>query len=141
MSNVAPTGPPAELVVATVLTYVVGVLGIVLGILLMFVRYVPNLVHSTLGAIVTIVGAATVLLGLFVIALASGLTRGRRDARILLTVLFSIWFVLGVLVVVLDPDDSWFRLVDLILSAGIVVVMWTGRVARFFARSGAARTG
>ncbi len=141
MSNVAPTGPPGELVVATVLTYVAGVLGILLGILLMFIRYLPNLEHSPVGSIVTIVGASTVLLGLFVIALASGLTRGRRDARILLTVLFSISFALGVLVFVLDPDDVWFRLVDLILSAGIVVVMWTGRVARFFARSEDARTG
>ena len=141
MSNAVPARPPAELVVVTVLAFVTGFLEIVVGILLMFLRYASTLEHSPYRAIVTIVGAATVLLGLFVISLASCLTRGRRDARTLLTILFSISFALGLLVLLVDSIDGWFRFVDLAISAGIVVVMWTGRVARFFSRSGDARTG
>jgi drug/metabolite transporter (DMT)-like permease len=140
MSNDAPTGPPAELVVVTVLAFATGVFDIVVGVVLMFLRYAHELEHSPYRSIVTITGAATVLLGLFVISLASGLTRGRRDARILLTILFSISFSLGLLVLVLDPIDGWFRFVDLTVSAGIVVVLWTGRVTRFFSRTGGGRT-
>ncbi|PJJ65619.1 hypothetical protein [Compostimonas suwonensis] len=139
--DVTRTRPPAELLVATVLSYIAGIAEIVLGILLIFVRYVPDIDDTGDREIVTIVGAATVLLGLFVVSLASGLTRGRRDARILLTVLFSISFVLGLVVLFADADDAWFRVVDLAITAGIVCVLWTGRVARFFARSGGARTG
>lgn len=140
MTRVRVERPPAELVVAIVLSYVVGIGQILVGIALVFVRYLPDLDGSE-RFIVTMVGALTMLLGLLVVSLASGLGRARRDARVLLTVLMSASIALGVTVLIVAPDDVWFHVVDLAITAAVIVVLWTGRVARFFARSDGARTG
>jgi hypothetical protein len=81
------------------------------------------------------------LLGLLVVSLASGLGRARRDARVLLTVLMSISIGLGVYLLIVDSGDLWFRLIDIAITAAVIAVLWTGRVARFFARTVGARTG
>ncbi|WP_025157917.1 hypothetical protein [Leifsonia aquatica] len=140
MTRVRVERPPAELVVAIVLSYVVGIGQILVGIALVFVRYLPDL-DGPERFIVTMVGALTMLLGLLVVSLASGLGRARRDARVLLTVLMSASIALGVAVLIVAPDDVWFHAVDLAITAAVIVVLWTGRVARFFARSDGARTG
>lgn len=140
MTRVRVERPPAELVAAIVLSYVVGIGQILVGIALVFVRYLPDL-DGPERFIVTMVGALTMLLGLLVVSLASGLGRARRDARVLLTVLMSASIALGVAVLIVAPDDVWFHVVDLAITAAVIVVLWTGRVARFFARSDGARTG
>jgi hypothetical protein len=128
------------LVVAIVLSYVVGIGQILVGIALVFVRYLPDL-DGTERFIVTMVGALTMLLGLLVVSLASGLGRARRDARVLLTVLMGASAALGVSVLITAGDDVWFRGIDVVITAAVIAVLWTGRVARFFARSDGARTG
>lgn len=140
MTDDTPARPPAELIVAVVLSYIAGVAQIVLGILMIFVRYVPDL-SPTERFVFTVTGAITVLLGLLVISLAAGLTRARRDARLWLTVLFGVGLGLAILVLLVDTDDLWIQVVNLVMTAGLIVLLWTGRVARFFARTGGARTG
>lgn len=140
MTRARATRPPAELVAAIVLSYVVGIGQILVGIVLVFVRYVPDLNGAERFA-VTLVGALTMLLGLLVVSLASGLGRARRDARVLLTVLMSVSIALAVYLLLVDGGDLWFRVVDVAVTAGVILVLWTGRVARFFARTGGARTG
>ncbi|MFJ3394603.1 hypothetical protein [Leifsonia aquatica] len=140
MTRVRVERPPAELIVAIVLSYVVGIGQIAAGIVLMFVRYADGL-DGTERFVVTLVGALTMLLGLLVVSLASGLGRARRDARVLLTVLMSVSAALGVYVLITSPGDLWFRLIDVVVTVAVIAVLWTGRVARFFARSDGARTG
>ena len=140
MTRARAARPPAELVVAIVLSYVVGIGQILVGIALVFVRYLPDL-DGTERFIVTMVGALTMLLGLLVVSLASGLGRARRDARVLLTVLMGVSAALGVSVLITAGDDVWFRAIDVAITAAVIAVLWTGRVARFFARSDGARTG
>ncbi|SIO27542.1 hypothetical protein [Agromyces cerinus] len=131
--------PPPELVVAVVLGYLNGVVAVLVGIALMFARYLPDIVDGE-RLIVTIVGACTVLLGLFVIAIAAGLTRARQDARVLVTVLLGITIALDVVILLASPG-LWFVLVDLVLAAAAITVLWTGRTARFFAHTAGARPG
>ncbi|MBM7831675.1 protein-S-isoprenylcysteine O-methyltransferase Ste14 [Agromyces cerinus] len=131
--------PPPELVVAVVLGYLNGFVAVLVGIALIFARYIPELTEGE-RAVVTIVGACIVLLGLFVIAIASGLTRARNDARVLVTVLLDITIALDVVILIASPG-RWFVIVDLVLAAASITVLWTGRTARFFARTGDARTG
>lgn len=140
MTRVGAPRPPAELVVAIVLSYVVGIGQIVAGIVLVFVRYLPGL-DGTQRFTVTLAGALTMLLGLLVVSLASGLGRARRDARVLLTVLMSASIAVGVTALIAALGDVWFLLADLVLTAAVIVVLWTGRVAPFFARSDGARIG
>ncbi|MET4157075.1 hypothetical protein [Agromyces sp. PvR057] len=138
-SQPAPHRPPAELLAAVVLGYLNGVTQIIAGIALMFSRYLPD-TSETERLVITVVGACTVLLGLFMITIASGLTRGRRDARVLVTVLLGIALALDVVSLIASPDQ-WFVIAELVLAASAVTVLWTGRTARFFARSAGARTG
>lgn len=135
----APHRPPPELVAAVVLGYLNGFVEVLAGIALMFARYLPD-VEGGERVVVTIIGACTVLLGLFVISIASGLTRGRLDARVLVTVLLGITIALDVIILLASPG-LWFVVVDLALAAAAITVLWTGRTARFFARTAGARTG
>lgn len=123
--------PPAELLGAVVICYIAGVLEILAGIVLLFVRYGDGL-SSVERTVITVVGAATIMLGLLVISLGSGLTRARRDARVLLTGLFSVSLLLGAIVIITDGSVTVFRLVDLAVSLAVILVLWTGRTARFF---------
>ncbi|MGI9822875.1 DUF7144 family membrane protein [Agromyces sp. Marseille-Q5079] len=138
-SRPASHRPPAELLAAVVLGYLNGVTQIISGIALMFSRYLPDTSEAE-RLVITVVGACTVLLGLFMITIASGLTRGRRDARVLVTVLLAIALALDVVSLIASPDQ-WFVIAELVLAAAAVTVLWTGRTARFFARSAGARTG
>lgn len=138
-STVAPHRPPPELIVAVVLGYLTGVAQILAGIAVMFGRYLPD-TNDAERLVVTIVGACIVLLGLFVITIASGLTRARRDARVLVTALLGVTIVLDVVILIASPDQ-WFVIVDLVLVAAAVTVLWTGRTARFFARTAGGRSG
>jgi cation-transporting ATPase E len=126
-------GAPAEVIVGAVICYVAGILQILAGIVLLFVRYVGGLGDAE-STVVTIAGAVTILVGLLVISLASGLTRARRDARAMLTVLLGVSFAFGVFVVLTGGAATVFRLLDVLVSGGLVAMMWTGRTARFFAR-------
>ena len=134
------SGIPSELTISVILSYLVGVLQILAGIALIFVRYADGLT-AVERTVVTIVGACTILLGLLVCALASGLTRARRDARLFLTILISITIALGIVVLVSDGEVTAFRIADLAISAAVIIVLWTGRVARSFAHTADERTG
>ncbi|KQM82566.1 hypothetical protein [Agromyces sp. Leaf222] len=138
-SPTAPHRPPPELVVAVVLGYLTGVAQVIAGIAVMFGRYLPD-TNDAERLVVTIVGACIVLLGLFVITIASGLTRARRDARVLVTALLGVTIALDVVILFASPDQ-WFVIVDLVLVAAAVTVLWTGRTARFFAHSAGGRSG
>ncbi|ANJ26065.1 hypothetical protein [Agromyces aureus] len=135
----APRRPPPELIVAVVLGYVTGVAQILAGIAVMFGRYLPD-TNAAERLVVTVTGACVVLLGLFVITIASGLTRARRDARVLVTALLGVTIALDVVILIASPD-LWFVIVDLVLVAAAITVLWTGRTARFFAHTSGGRTG
>jgi len=142
----APTDPPradparrrrpAELTVVVVLTYLVGFADVVLGALLILARYLPELESDAAPRlVVTVAGAATILLGFLEIALASGIARADRAARIILTVLLALGVLLDVLVLG-AADDLWYQAADIVIAAAVIAVLWTGRVARFFGPRG-----
>lgn len=122
---------PAELTVAVVLTYISAFVEIVVGVLVIFLRYVPD-ADDQLRRFVTISGAVIVLIGFLTIAVASGIARGDRNARIVLTVLMGLSIALSVTSVIGDRSDLPVSLVNFLVSAGLVVVLWTGRVRRYF---------
>ena len=130
--------PPKRVIVVVVLTYIVGILDILFGILLILLRY-DDVVQADGDAYwVSLWGAAMILLGLLTIAMASGLTRGRNSARIFVTVLLSISLLLSIIDVVVSPADasSWWSLgIGGVLSALVILALWAGRSAEFFRRS------
>jgi hypothetical protein len=125
---------PIELLVVTGLGVLSGALEIIVGVLVIFARYLSSVIHSHLQEVVTLLGAGLVLIGLLTAAVAWGLTRGDSSARIIVTVLLGLGSAVAVAGIVADPEDLLIGVVPLVLSMAAVVVMWTGRTARYFAR-------
>ena len=125
--------PPAELIVVVVLTYIAGFLAIGVGILFILLRYVVDngMFGGSFG--VTLIGAVVILLGLFIIALASALTRGKHYARVLTTIAMAAEFALAVIALVVDATSYWFEIALMAAAVLTTVVLWVGRGGRYFA--------
>ena len=107
--------------IAIVLVYLSALSSVALGILILLSRYrVPD--DSVLA--VTLVGSAIILFGLLMIAIASGLSRGSRFARLLITVYFGILVALNVFTIVTTDDWDAFSVVQTIVQAVVVAALW-----------------
>ena len=123
---------PAELALIVVVTYLSAAASIVLGVLLILARYAVPEADATARAVITIAGAIVVLIGFMIVSLASGIARGDRKARVLATVLLGLAALVSLISLALDPDDLWAQLIGVVINAGVIAVLWTGRVRRFF---------
>jgi hypothetical protein len=129
---------PPELTAIVVLTYVSAIVDIVSGLLIILARYDADIQQAGLRQFVTITGAIIVLFGFLTVAIASGIARGDRHARLILTVLLALGILLAAAsMFTVTLDDLWFPIVDVVFSAVVIVVTWTGRTARFFGRQAA----
>lgn len=130
--RVAPPKPPARVVLVVVAAYVVAVLDIVAGLLLVLLRFDEGVQRAGDEATITLWGVFMVLAGLFVIAVASGLTRGRHDARVLATIGVGLSGVIAALDIVFDPTEFWGRLALIVVAALVIVALWAGPSGAFF---------
>jgi hypothetical protein len=119
-------------VAVVVLAYVVALLDIAAGLVLILLRYDAEVRATGNAFTITWWGAAMIIAGLFVIAVASGLTRARRDARVLATVGVGLSAFISVVDIALDPSDPWFQLAVLAVGLFVILSLWTGRSGRFF---------
>jgi len=130
--------PPGTVIVVVVLAYVAGVIDILLGILLILLRYADEIEQDGDQRTVTLLGAGMILFGLLTIALASGLTRGRRGARMLVTVALAGSLLLGLVSLVSDaisePGSAGWSLAGVLLTGGAIAALWFGSAGRFFAK-------
>jgi uncharacterized membrane protein HdeD (DUF308 family) len=123
---------PAPVIAIVVLTYIVGALGIATGILIILLRYASSVNDLGGRTVVTVWGAIAIMIGLFTCAVASGLTRGRRGARLILTVALSISAAAGIVNAVLEQSAGWTTVVSIALILAALVVLWVGRSAKYF---------
>lgn len=121
---------PALVTIAIVLVYISGVGNTAEGVLVLLSRY--DVQGDAAVLTVSLLGAAITLLGLLTIAVASGLSRGSRFARVLITVYLGVQTVLHVLTI-LDADawDIWAS-VQTVAELFVIVVLWTPPGSRFF---------
>ncbi|WP_448808059.1 DUF7144 family membrane protein [Agromyces bauzanensis] len=124
--------PPAPVVWVVVLAYALGVLDIAAGLVLILLRYDEEVRETGNAFTITWWGAAIIIAGLFVIAVASGLTRARRDARALATIGAGLSAFVAVIDVALDPAHPWFQLAVMAVALLVILALWTGRSGRFF---------
>lgn len=118
--------------IAVVLVYIGALTNVALGILILLSRYrVPE--ADVLP--VSLLGAAIILVGLLTIAIASGLARGSRFARFLITVYFGIQTVLHIVAIATTEGWDWNAIVQLVLGVLIVGVLWLPPGARHFVRN------
>lgn len=128
--------PPVAVIVVVILVYLAGVLDVIGGIATILTRYAPEIeADSGDQLIVTLVGAAGILIGLFTCALASGLFRGRRSARLIVTIALGVSFVVAIVDLITDPVNLVVKIGDPMLTALIASALWLGGAGRHFARS------
>lgn len=133
---------PAVVTAAIVLVYVGGLLNTALGVVVLLARYAvtPDLVLP-----VSLVGAATVLLGLLTVAGGSALSRGSILARALLTGYLAVLIALQAVAMALTELDP-VLVVALVAAVAVIAAVWIpGRARRWFrptepAALGTART-
>lgn len=126
-----PTRPPIPVIVVVVLVYLSGVLDIIGGIVAILLRYASEVESGGHQLIVTLLGAAAILLGLLTFAVASGLFRGRRSARLIVTIVLGVSLVISLVQLVTEPTIA--HVLDVLITGLIIAVLWFGAAGRYFA--------
>ena len=124
---------PAELTIVVALTYISAYAMIVVGLLAIFTRYLPD-ISSYDRSIMTIVGTSVIFLSFLTISVASGIARGDRISRIVLTIIFSVVAALS-LFGAISAREVEEELILVIFTLGMIAVLWTGRRRSYFQRS------
>ncbi|MCP2636391.1 hypothetical protein K0817_007385 [Microbacterium sp. HD4P20] len=131
MTDAPRTRRPAVVTVAVVLIYIAAIADVALGIFVLLSRYQAT---GSDVLVVSLLGAGIILFGLLLIAIASGVARGSRLSRGLATVFLTVLIVLRVVTII--STDTWdvSAIVQSVLAAFALVVLWTPPGARHFAR-------
>lgn len=127
--NAPPARRPVLVTLAVVLVAISGLSNTTVGVLLLLSRYdVP--VDEVLT--VSLLGVGVVLFGLLTLAIASGIARGSRLSRLLLTLYLVAQVVLHVIVVI--TNDTWdvAGIVQIVVAAGLVTLVWSPRGSQYF---------
>ncbi|GAA1935351.1 hypothetical protein GCM10009775_28990 [Microbacterium aoyamense] len=127
---------PVVVTIAIVLVYITAFASVALGILVLLSRYeVPG--DEVLP--VSLLGAAIILLGLLIVAVASGLARGSRFSRTLITIYLVISLALRVTTIVTTDGWQWSAITQGILEIAVLAALWLPPGSRFFANAAQVR--
>lgn len=121
--------------IAVVAVYVSAFANVLLGILILLSRY--QVARADVLP-VSLLGAAVILFGLLLVAVASGLSRGSRLSRVLATVYLGILIALNAATIATTDGWDWSTTVQLAVQALVVVLLWAPPGSRRFARDRAA---
>lgn len=126
-----PQKRPVVVTVVVVLTVLSGLSNALLGLTVLLSRYqVPD--GDVLA--VSLIGAAVILFGLLTLAVAGGLRRGSRGARLLVTIYLGIQLALHV-VTALTTAWDWAVFVQAVVELLVLVAVWAPPSSRrFFTR-------
>lgn len=129
----APAAPlphqPVLVRVAVVLVYLSGYASVGIGILVLLSRY---RVEQAEILPVSLLGAGIILFGLLTIDVASGVARGRRLARLILTAYLAVQFVLHIVTIVTADTWDWTSAAEMAIYVFVAVAVWTPPGARYF---------
>ena len=123
-----------EVGVISVVSYIGAIATVVIGVIFLFARYIPELTIEE-QAVSTYFGAVTVMIGFLTVSVSAGVSRGDWASRILLTILLSIVSLIAILAVIASENllsAPTFITLFLLLA---IAVLWTGRRRGFFRRS------
>ena len=121
---------PLLITLVVVLTALNGIGSALVGVLILLSRYdVPA--DDVLA--VSLIGAGVILFGLLTLAIAGGIGRGSRLARLLATLYLAVQLLLAVLSFVLTDWDAW-GIVGAALDVLTLLALWLPPGARHSAR-------
>lgn len=119
--------PPVTVVLAVVLTMIITGLGVLEGVAILLLRYDPQVVDAALTLPVSLAGIAGILASLLLGALAAGVWRGSRVARIVVTIVAALALVLDAVTISSAPTGLWWTVADAAFYLVIIVTLWAGR--------------
>ncbi len=123
---------PVVVTATIVLVYASALYSVGMGLLVLLSRYrVP--VEDVL--VVSLLGAAIILLGLLMMAVASGLARGSRFSRVLITIYLVIAIGLHVVTIATTEGWQWSALIEGGVELLILAALWVPPGGRFFANA------
>ncbi|WP_137843175.1 hypothetical protein [Microbacterium sp. 2FI] len=122
---------PAVVTIAVVLVYIVAFANVLVGTLVLLSRY---RVGSGAVLAVSLLGAAIILVGLLLVAVASGIARGSRLSRILASVYLGILMSLHLATLLTTDGWDWSAAVQFALGAFVLTALWAPPAARHFVR-------
>lgn len=120
---------PVPVTIALVFIYLSGLGSAAVGILILLSRY---RVDADAVLPVSLLGAAVILFGLLTLAVASGVSRGSRLSRLLVTIYLGIELVLHVITIVTTDDWDWIGLVVIAVELFVLVALWAPPGSRWF---------
>ncbi len=131
MTEHPPQKRPVVISIVVVLVVLSGLSNALLGLTVLLSRYqVPD------GdvMVVSLIGAGVILFGLLTLAVAGGIRRGSRGARLLVTIYLGIQLVLHV-VTALTTAWDWAVFVQTVVELLVLVAVWAPPSSRrFFTR-------
>jgi hypothetical protein len=125
---------PVTVTLVVIVLYALGVAQILLGIVGLFDRYESGVIGTGLAAATTIVAAGLILFGLFVIALASGVARGSRLSRTIVTVVLALSIALDALTVIGSSRVPVETVVEASVMALAILALWVPPASRYLRR-------
>jgi len=126
---------PLELLIIIALTYGVAYFSIIMGVLMAVARYATDFAADPIGRFyATTIGAGLIVFGFLAISLASGIARGDRVARVVLTSSLSLLLLIVLWPVLFHSHALGYQWITVVVYAAILVIMWAPRSARFFAK-------
>lgn len=120
-----------------VLIYLSGFASVAIGILVLLSRY---RVDAAEVLPTSLLGAGIILFGLLTIAVASGVARGRRLARVILTIYLAVQFALHTVTIVTADTWDWTSAAEMAVYVFIAVAVWTPPGSRYFRTAPADQT-
>lgn len=120
--------------IAIVLVYVTAFASVAIGIVVLLSRYQ---VPTADVLFVSLLGAAIILLGLLTVAVASGLSRGSRLARLGITAYLVVSVILHIVTIVATDTWEWSPAIQATLELLVLAALWLPPGARFFTRAAA----
>ncbi len=120
--------------IAVVLIYVSGLSSATVGTLLLLSRYqvAPDSVLPT-----SLLGAAVILFGLLTLAVGSGVSRGRRLARVLVSIYLAIQLVLHIVTVITTDEWDWTAIAIIVAELFTAIALWAPPGAGYFREAAA----
>ncbi len=106
---------------AVALVAIGGVIDTAMGVLVLLSRYQ---VPADDVLLVSLLGAGTILFGLLSLAVASGIARGSRLSRLLVTAYVIVEVPLHVITIVTTDPWDWTSNIELVLYLALLLVLW-----------------
>lgn len=132
MSEVKRARPGGVTVVA-VMVWLSGAINLITGVLLLFQMGNTELATRVGGTVPLVsLAIATAILGAVTLIVASGLLRGSNGARVVVTIFQVLSIGAAVYISFAAPWLLWVAVVSILISVGVLALLYAGKAAAFF---------